>query len=176
MTRKPDPPGRRPRVGARRIGDDLSLGARPSPRPPVGYIRMIFYDEFNDTHLDRAKWQPNWLASDLGCSRVRRSELAVRWRDRRNRGGWHQQFRVSLPLFRWNLWWHRDRARRDRELAHGRRGLDPFPYQWYYDGRQVGRTRTKIDAPMYAIVNLGTRAYPSGVPNRLRVEWVRVWQ
>jgi hypothetical protein len=54
--------------------------------------------------------------------------------------------------------------------------LGPVPNQWYYDGWQVGRPRTKIDAPMYLIVNLGTRAYLSAVPNRLRVDSVRVWQ
>jgi beta-glucanase (GH16 family) len=52
----------------------------------------------------------------------------------------------------------------------------PRRIEWFFDGRQVGQTRTRHRAPMYLILNLAVRTRSPAVPTKLRVDWVRVWR
>jgi beta-glucanase (GH16 family) len=53
---------------------------------------------------------------------------------------------------------------------------DASRIRWFYDGRRVGGTRTVRSAPMYLILDLPVHSKSAAVPNRLRVDYVRVWQ
>jgi beta-glucanase (GH16 family) len=238
-------------VAVARFGAALSLETHPHLKPPRGYHRLIFDDEFSGRRLDRRKWQPNWLAPGTNAITGPASTdehncydpanvaeghgvltLSVVARPCRVRGRWYpyrsaivesnHRFNFRYGYMEARMWlpagtgiwpgfwadgehWPYDGEidvmegdGTDSSSFHYRYGgiyggsatvpgatagwhvyaasWNASRIKWFYDGRLVGRTRTMRDAPMYLIINLGTRSYPAAVPNQLRVDWVRVWQ
>ena len=235
-----------------RLGSGLSFGSDSRPKPPPGYTRLVFDDEFNGSHLDRSNWQPNWLAANSnaitapvsyeehncydpadvseahgtltlrviarpcrvnGRTYPYRSAI-VETNNRFNFTHGYMAARMRLPAGT-NMWpafwadgqnWPYDGELDVMEDNGGDRPTFHYRYnggiyggsasvpgatagwhtyagswdssniRWFYDGRQVGETRTAVNAPMYLIINLGTHSSHSAVPNVLKVDWVRVWQ
>jgi beta-glucanase (GH16 family) len=239
-------------VAVAHFGNGVSLETHLHLKPPRGYSKLVFDDEFNGRRLDMRKWQPNWLAPtaaaitgpvsiyEHNCYDPRNVAegdgvltLSVVARRCRVNGRWYpyrsaivesnrrfnftygyMQARMWLPpgTGMWPAFWADGQKwpydgeidvmeddGTDNPTFHYRHyggiygGSARVPgatagwhtyaaswnasrIRWFYDGRLVGQTRTAHNAPMYLIINLGTRDYPSAVPNKLKVDWVRVWQ
>jgi len=235
-----------------RFGNGSSSGVDPGLKPPPGYSRLIFDDEFNGRRLSENKWQPNWLApsptditapvsaAEHNCydpanvteahgtltlsvtakpcevnGRQYPYRSAIVESDHRfNFTHGYVEARMWLPAGTgmWPAFWLDGQNwpyDGEIDILEGDGTDTPtFHYRynggiyggsadvpgatagwhtyasswngsrvtWFYDDREVGQTRTTRNAPMYLIINLGTRSYPSAVPNKLRVDWVRVWR
>jgi beta-glucanase (GH16 family) len=239
-------------LAAARLSMGSPLSSNSSPKPPSGYTRLVFDDEFNGRHLDTSKWQPNWLAhspravtgpvstGEYNCyspTQVTEArgelDLTVSARSCEVKGIWYpyrsgivesnHKFNFTHGYIEARMWlpagagllpqfwsdgqnWPYDGEidvveddgtdnpsfhyhysggvyGRSVTVAGATAGWHTFAaswnasrIRWFYDGRQVGQTRPARDAPMYLILDLATDSRSAPVPNRLRVDYVRVWQ
>jgi beta-glucanase (GH16 family) len=223
-----------------------------SLKPPPGYSRLVFHDEFNARKLNMTKWHPNWLGVNrsaltkpvssvqLNCydpAQVRQVTGALQLTVRKDRCRVHgrtfpyrsglvesdgrfsftygyMEARLRLPAGAgmWPAFWSNGQnwpfdgeidvvegTGTDRTTFHYHHGAGvyagsvrvrrataawhtyaaswtPRRIRWFFDGRQVGQTRTRHSAPMYVILNLDVRTRTPAVPAKLSVDWIRVWQ